>query len=72
MRHYCFSCETWNEVRTLAEGRSPCKTCGKEFTVESCYRLATLGSVTLVKEQDAARTYAGCDTCEHRFECFTS
>ncbi len=72
MRVHCFSCETWNEVGTLSEGRKPCKTCGKEFTVESCYRLATLGSYTLGAVQNAARDYAGCDTCSHRFECFTS
>ncbi len=73
MRYVCLGCAEWYEERlTKKVAPSICKRCGSAWTLETCYKIATLGSTTLVNLQNAARTYAGCDTCEHRFECFTS
>lgn len=71
MRSYCLICNVWDS-RYFERIVPRCTKCGNIWTVETCYMLATLGSVTLADIQNEARNYVGCDTCKYRFECFTS
>ncbi len=72
MRYVCLGCAAWYEEVAKNVPPNLCERCGSNWMLETCYKIATLGSTTLAHLQDAARTYAGCDTCNYRFECFTS